>query len=113
MAIEKWLENFSKGWRSKDMDAVLGLFSKDVEYWENPYKKIAYSEITKEWAVINEQSISNLVFDLEICEEDYYCVKWVLEYSKNNILHNWSGLYLIRLNKEGLCTYFYQVGENE
>ena len=90
------------------------LFSDDIEYWENPYKKLAsLGEIKSEWLGINNQDdikVKTTVF-LESENKDCFTVLWELSYVLNGTKNSWAGIYLIKLNPQGQCYYFYQTGE--
>ena len=47
-------------------------------------------------------------------DEDKYTVKWSLEYTdKNNITKLLKGAYLIKLNSDNECDYFFHCGESK
>jgi len=114
MAIDKWLQDLSEFWKSKNIEGVLGLFSDDVEYWETPYKKLkSKKEITNEWQSVLSQE--NLVISTTIfaSENNKHSVVWGIAYDKAKIQHVWAGAYLIELDDNGRCTYFMQTGEKK
>jgi hypothetical protein len=113
MTIEQWLDEFKKYWLQKEIDSVIDLFTSDVEYWENPYKKLnSVEELRSEWDVINTQSDIDFGYEIFSRQDDLYSVRWKLSYrDENSTTYKWAGVYQIRLNNDGKCNYFYQVGE--
>ena len=112
--IEIWLTQFKKAWQDKNIDSVADLFTDDVEYWETPFRKLEdKAQLKSEWQAINDQT--NIELDLEdsVSANSEFVVKWSLKYSANGELQEWSGLYLIKFDGNGLCNYFYQVGERK
>lgn len=111
--IEQWLKAFTHAWEGHDIDAVLELFVNEVEYWETPFVQLDTKEhIRHEWQVIVTQE--NIKVDTSVFaqEDSTYVVRWELQYSTSDeTLNKWAGVYLIRLNDEGLCTFFFQTGE--
>lgn len=114
MNIEKWLNEFKTNWINKNVLRITELFSDDIEYWENPYKKLAsLEEIKSEWLGINNQDdikVKTTVF-LESEKRDCFTVLWELSYILNGGKNSWAGVYLIKLNLQGQYYYFYQTGE--
>lgn len=112
--IEKWLESFKTKWLEKDIDAVLDLFTPEVEYWETPFRRVNDMEALKnEWTAILGQSDIRLELRLFSAEGEKYTVSWELTYTDaEGELRNWAGVYLIKLDMNGKCTYFYQTGES-
>lgn len=113
--ITHWLQQFGQSWQSHDIDAIVALFEKDVEYWETPFQRLnSINEVKSEWAAIKNQFDIRLTTSLYAEADNLFTVKWNLFYK--NEFHqeaHWSGVYLIKLNSEGKCTYFYQVGESQ
>ena len=38
--IDQWLKDFKDSWMAHDIDAVMELFTHDVDYWETPYQLV-------------------------------------------------------------------------
>lgn len=114
MNIEKWLDDFKANWIDKNVSGVMELFSDDIEYWESPYKKLtSLTDIKSEWVGIAKQDdikVKTTVFS-ESEKQDCFTVLWELSYTSKGLRNNWAGIYLIKLNPEGQCYYFYQTGE--
>jgi len=114
MNIEKWLDKFKNGWTGKNIPAIMKLFSDDIEYWETPYKKlVSVKDIKSEWVGIkNQEDIKvNMTVFSKSEQQNTYTVLWNLNYVLNGLTKKWSGIYLIKINSQGKCSYFYQVGE--
>ena len=114
MNIEEWLDALRDNWTNKNIPAIMELFSDDIEYWETPYSKLSsLEEIKSEWSSINKQD--NIKIDTTIFSksepQDCFTVLWKLNYTSDGIYKNWAGIYLIKLNPQGKCYYFYQTGE--
>ncbi|MFZ1812246.1 MAG: nuclear transport factor 2 family protein [Candidatus Saccharimonadales bacterium] len=112
--IDKWLEFFCHSWKHRDIDAIMELFSDDIEYWESPYEQLLSLESVKEiWQAIHKQENIKIQTRVVMSQERKYLVEWSLEYTQD-LSHNiWGGLYIIELDETGRCTYFYQVGEKK
>lgn len=112
MGVEKWLESLKQYWANKDLTNVIALFSDDVEYFETPYTRLgSKEEILKEWQGVLSQENITLDFSIFTEFEGKSAVIWELSYAKDEITHSYKGTYLIGLDNEGLCKYFYQTCE--
>lgn len=112
MDINNWLGKFKEYWERKNLDGVLSLFSDDVEYFETPYLKLESKEaILSEWQGVLLQDDIFFNYSIFAEAEEKNAVLWELAYKKDGIEHGCKGTYLIKLNPEGLCTYFYQICE--
>lgn len=112
--MEQWLEKLVDGWKTKDIDQVLSLFSSDVEYWETPYKKLnSITEVQNEWEAIRTQDDIQIETKIIMNQDKTHLVQWKLRYIKEGSLNKWAGLYIIKLNEVDKCSYFYQVGEEQ
>lgn len=113
--IDKWLDDFCKTWKSQDVDKVLALFTDDVEYWETPFQMFdAKGNVAAAWELVKNQKDIQIVTKVFVSLDSRHTVSWDLRYKNaNGEESHWAGVYLITLNKEGLCEYFYQVGEKE
>ncbi|MFZ1458916.1 MAG: nuclear transport factor 2 family protein [Candidatus Saccharimonadales bacterium] len=111
--IETWLTAFKDGWKSHDIDAVMALFVDSVEYWETPFQKVeSMSALRREWHAILSQS--NIKIDTKVysSSDNHHTIIWDLQYlDEDSQPQHLSGTYLITLNHDGLCRYFYQTGE--
>ena len=111
-SINEWLEKFISAWKAHDIETVLGLFADNIEYWETPFRRLAdLDEIKKEWQIIRNQKDIQIAYDVFSKEGDNYTVRWELQYNDSNNLRNLKGVYLITLDSENKCNYFFHCGE--
>jgi hypothetical protein len=89
------------------------LFSKDVIYYETPFVKLnTFSELKHELQTIENQSDISLNLELFSSVDGKHAVIWHLNYTNSlNKNKQLSGTYLIKLDNDGLCTYFHHTGE--
>jgi len=115
MNIEVWINKFKKYWESHDVNGVLGLFDKNVVYYETPFVKLnSFEELNREWGVIKDQENVKLEYEIFSSCEEKHSIIWKLSYeNKDGILQDLSGTYLIKLNDKGLCDYFHHSCESE
>lgn len=113
--IDSWLQQFKSYWENHDIDGVLSLFDADVEYWETPFQKLTgLGDVKSEWSAIDRQSDIKLNTSIFSEQHNQSTVKWNLTYiNESNEHKHWSGAYLIKLNEDGKCVYFLQVGEQQ
>lgn len=113
--IEAWLSRFHAAWQAHDLDTVLALFTDNVEYWETPHKLLNGKDAVRaEWQVIASQEDIQTSWQVyNSSANDRHTVIWQLHYMQAGTLHKSSGIYLISLNGNGLCKYFYYVGEEQ
>jgi hypothetical protein len=111
--IEQWLARFTEAWKSHDIDGVMSLFSEDVRYFETPFQELkSLDEIQAEWSAIENQSAIQLHTTVYSNENNRSTITWTLSYeNESHQPKHWAGIYLVELNNNGRCTYFYQVGE--
>ena len=115
MIIEAWLDQFKHGWKNKDVDAVMQLFTPDIIYYETPFRRLSsLDELRKEWGNIVHQQEIDLHFELFSREDDKYAIRWDLKYlnPQEQRMH-FGGVYLIKLDENGLCTEFRHYCEVE
>ncbi len=112
MDIKLWLEEFKRSWIAHDIDNVLTLFTKDVEYWESPHQLVPFEELKNVWQSIMGQTDIDFSTTTMLSENNKHAVIWKLTYKDNNGTHqDWAGTYIIGLNKQGMCYYFHHTGE--
>lgn len=107
----QWIESLKNAWLHKDIDAVLGLFTDDAEYFETPFQKVPTNDLPELWSAILTQENVELNIERLVSEGAQHVVRWGLTYNRGNDVSDWAGLYIVRLNEAGKCEYFYQVGE--
>ena len=113
MDINAWLQQFRNGWIEQDVDRVISLFSEDVEYWETPFKQILSSDkLQDEWQGIKNQKDIRINTHVYSSSGNKHSVRWDLRYmNPAEEIKEWAGVYLIELNNDGVCQFFYQSGE--
>lgn len=113
--IDAWLKHFQEYWVNHDIVGISSLFADDVVYWETPHRKLnSHHEIQNEWSAIKNQFDIRLNTSVYAKQDERYVVLWDLFYTNESHQEkHWAGIYLIELDKTGLCTYFYQVGESQ
>lgn len=109
--IKNWMEAFKSAWLSKDIDAVFDLLSDRVEYWETPFEKMGKgTELRTAWEEI--LPLKNMQLEYEIFSIDAqsgrYGVRWKFTHDDGDS----AGAYLIELDEEGLCSYFYHSAQS-
>lgn len=110
--IEEWLDKFQKSWEAKDLEGVLSLFTNDVQYFETPFAKFTDKEaVRSEWEGIRKQEKISVSFTVFSEVESKSTVQWKLSYEKRGEVRVCAGTYLISLNDDGVCDYFYQTCE--
>lgn len=112
--IENWLTDFKSCWVEKDIDSLLCLFSDQVEYYETSTQKLTgKEEISEVWQEVKNQENINLEFSLYCSEKNRHSVKWKLDFTADNGNFDCYGLYLIELDNQGKCSFFYQCTEKQ
>ncbi|HAV11540.1 MAG TPA: hypothetical protein DCX32_03275 [Candidatus Moranbacteria bacterium] len=113
--INDWLVQFATAWKTHDIDNVLNLFTDDVEYWETPFDKLSsLDELKSEWESIKNQKNIEVLWEVFSKDEDKYAVKWSLEYTDKNYIEKlFKGVYLIKLNPDNKCDYFFHCEESK
>lgn len=117
--FNNWLTLLGKAWMALDPKSASELFSKDVVYYESalnaPCK--SWEEVRNLWEVIPSNQ-KNVMFHFEILSatEKGCFANWQVERTllPQNTQQKIDGIFLFRLNAEGLCSYFKQwrtVGE--
>ncbi len=113
--ITQWLEHFHEAWKLRDINGVMDLFTEDVEYWETPYKLLlSKTDVRAEWQAIMEQEDIDVSWQIFNTSADgRHAITWHLTYAQGQHVHKLGGVYLIQLDAEGKCNYFYYVGEEK
>ena len=111
--INKWLSDFAEAWKSHNTNKVISLFSDNVEYWETPFKKLNnIDEVKSEWEYIKTQKNITLSTRVFSSIENKHSVLWELEYTNNEkTVKKFKGIYLIELDSDSKCTYFFHCCE--
>lgn len=112
MNITKWLVNFKTYWINHDIKQVLELFHNNVVYYETPFHKIKdKEELQAIWSGIMQQEKIELDLTQFNNEGNTFTIIWKLKYTQNGLQKDYAGTYLITLDDNNLCTYFYHCCE--
>jgi len=112
MNIDKWLSLFKEAWVSHNIDKVLSLFHSQVVYYETPFCKLDnFAALENSWDAIKKQNDIQLNLKVFCSEGNKHAVLWRLEYTKSGKLQKYAGSYLIELDKDNKCIYFFHTCE--
>lgn len=109
--ISIWMEAFTSAWLRKDIDAVFALLADDVAYWETPFEKLGKgSELRAVWEEVRALEHMHLEYNIFSRDtvRDRYGVQWWFTYAGGEA----AGTYLIELDADGLCRYFYHTAQS-
>ncbi len=110
--ILNWLNAFKQNWLNKDTNGVLSLFTDNVNYYESINEKIAdKNDLKIIWNDVMLHRDINVNLELFSSEGNKHTVIWKLDYKVDDDYYSYSGIYLIRLNEQGLCDLFVQCSE--
>ncbi len=111
--FQDWLKHLGEAWSNLDAESAANLFSKDVEYYEsalaNPCEN--WDKVYELWKVIpiNQKEVN---FDFNIlATSDNLCVaNWRIKRTllPQNTKQKIDGIFVFKLNENGLCNYFKQ-----
>lgn len=110
---ENWTKEFMDSWKSLDWKRTLKLFSKNVQYYENPIDEPCsnFNEVIKLWEVVadNQKDIA-YKFNIISYTEDVCIINWQMTriMTSNNQKQEIDGIFQISLDEKGLCSYFKQ-----
>ena len=102
--INTWLKKYESFWRSRDVDGVLSLFSKDVKYGNFFKIHSNFNSLREEWESIKKQRDIVLNFEVFSKESNKYTVIWELKYRnlENKVVYL-KGTYLMKLDSNNKC----------
>jgi hypothetical protein len=108
-----WLEKMGEAWIERDPQKAANLFSKDVEYYESVFDSPcgSWNEVLNLWKVvpINQNQVT-FNFEIIALAKDFAVANFkvtrvILPTNKKQAI---DGIFIIKLNNEGLCNYFKQ-----
>jgi hypothetical protein len=106
--IENWMKNFKDSWLAKDVDGVFDLLSDDVEYWETPFEKLCKGkELREEWNGV--KTLDNMELEYSILASDTDTNRHAIVFNFKYGSVESAGVYLVGLNEQGICNYFYRA----
>lgn len=108
-----WTKEFMDSWKSLDWKRTLELFSKNVQYYENPIDEPCsnFDEVTKLWEVVaDNQKDIEYKYNIISYTEDVCIINWQMTrtMTSNNQKQEIDGIFQISLDEKGLCSYFKQ-----
>lgn len=108
--INQWLGELKRAWEQHDIDAAVALFSDDVEYWETPFSRVAPGDLHDLWQDIRGCIDTNVTCEVYAQQGDKYAVVWSATWNDTaGKRQERAGTYLVTLNGEGKCNYFYRT----
>jgi hypothetical protein len=112
-ANQDWLSKLGEAWADLDPQKAANLFSKDVEYYESALKSPCenWEQVFDLWKVIpiNQKDVI-FDFDIIIVSENLCIANWRVEriLLPENTRQKIDGIFVFKLNDDGLCNYFKQ-----
>lgn len=107
--IRTWLTRFRTRWKNRDVDGVLDLFAKDVDYHETPFQKLqTRGDIRSEWESVKDQHDIEIDTEVFVSNGARHAVEYKLRYTKSGEVRQLTGVYLVELNEANECTEFTQ-----
>lgn len=111
--FKNWLNSLGKAWTNLDPQNAANLFSKDVEYYESALEKPCenWNKVFDLWQIIpNNQKDVNFNFEIINTSEKLCIANWQVKRISlpQNTKQKINGIFVFKLNKNGLCNYFKQ-----
>ena len=112
--IEVWARQFGEAWANKDVDAVMSLFAQsELTYYENALNEPIrdWNEVKQLWNIVpNNQK--DIAYQSSVVAEtpDGGIIHWQMSRTlvPSNEKQVIDGLFEVKLNKFGECTFFKQ-----
>lgn len=113
IAFKKWLDALGKAWIDRDPIAASNLCSKDVVYFEDPFLPPLKGReaVKKVWLdVPTTQKDIRFTYKVITTSKDLEIAEWNASFTRmpTNTKAELKGIYLVKLNKDGLCNEFHQ-----
>lgn len=111
--LNTWLNKLGKAWEEKNPQAILPLFADKFEYYETPYKKPYTTKegLIKLWQEVpDSQKDIKFGFDIITVTNNMAIAHWQATFTriKQNKKAVLDGIFLVKLNGQGLATLFRQ-----
>jgi len=112
--LEQWTQKFMKSWKDRDPDRVMSLFdTSKLTYFESAVKPpmTNWNKVYDLWKVVpNNQKDIKISSDIVVSNNSFGVVHWTLSrfFIPTSTYQHIDGIFIISLNKKGLCTYFNQ-----
>ena len=111
--FQDWFEKLGKAWSARDPQKAANLFSKNVKYYESVFDPPceSWDKVFELWKVVPENQ-KDVIFEFEIMavSDDLAVANWKVNRTllPSNRKQNIDGIFVAKLNEEGLCNYFKQ-----
>ncbi len=111
--VNHWAKKFLGAWADLDPDAALLTLSKNIEYYESPFSPPceSWEKVKSLWEVVpNNQKNITYRYEVVMVEEGLGLIHWRLERTllPSGERQKIDGVFLVKLNQDGLCTMFKQ-----
>ena len=110
-AFEGWLDAYGKAWESRDPEAAARLFTDGATYHETPFDEPfqGYEGILEYWSEV-PRSQEDIRFSHEVLAvtEELGVAHWKAAFTRlpSNVPFELDGIFLVKLDGDGLCTEF-------
>ena len=110
-SFESWLDAYGTAWEGRDPEAAARLFTGDAAYYETPFKEPARGRggISEYWAgATGSQRVIHFSGEAIAVTEGTGIARWQVAFAgiSSNTPAERDGIFLIELNRDGLCTKF-------
>lgn len=112
-SFKKWLDVLGKAWINRKPKTAADICTENVLYFETPFDKPLTSkkEVEKIWQEVPE-SQDDIKFGYEIVcvNQEVGIAKWRASFTRlpSKVRNTLDGIYLVKLNDDGLCKEFHQ-----
>ena len=111
--FSKWLDDLGKAWISKSPEAASNLCSENVVYFENPFLAPLKGKqaVKKVWLEVpTGQKDINYKYEILVVTSEFGVARWMASFIRvpANTKTELEGIYLVKLDSEGLCKEFHQ-----
>lgn len=108
-----WAEKFGTAWANLDPEGALAMLSKDIKYFESNFTPAcsSWDEVVSLWKIVptNQKDVS-FKHEVMLTEKDMGIIRWQVSRTliPANKHQDIDGIFLVKLNEDGLCTMFRQ-----
>lgn len=109
--LNQWVSKLGKAWEDKNPKLIKEICAKNIKYYETPFTKPYTNpeQVEELWQDV-PKSQKNIKFQHKIisCNKNLGIVHWsaIFIRKKTNKKAHLDGIFLVSLNKKGLCTSF-------
>jgi hypothetical protein len=111
--LKKWIQKLGQAWEERDPEAIPQLFAENFKYYETPFEKpyTKKTDLIRLWQDV-PKSQKDIKFEFEIISinKNMGIAHWKASFIriKNHTKACLDGIFLIKLDNQGLCTEFRQ-----